>query len=793
MAPKTRGAAVEEPRPASTKKEGTKQEHWKTREKREREELEAKAGSPKADASHQPTDSDIPAPKTRRQLAAELELEAKPVQPPAGKAKPKSAPTKVAPKTRSGGQVSKQATVGPSSPQPSSGKRTGGKAAAAQPSAKKQRMADSSSGAESSSDEESSSEGGEGEDVDDVRDSDFIELLDDCDEDKGGEEGGDDEGEEEEGKAEEEEEEEEEMQVIPVPRPRGRPSKRAKLAASARAAPSPARATRSAAGAGGEEGGDEEDEEQEEEEEVDVMPARRPRGRPSELAKLATSTHAARMTRNGAGAGGAEGADEEEQEEEEAMPVRRPQGRPSKLAKLAASASAAARKPAAAAAHLPSRADVDPDLVAAIETGEVNPYALDGMPRYVWPDLHEASDDAVQELGRSVPIVIRFVGFPQAWNDSVVGKELQTMEQDASECPRLYNIPLSMPIVAIRRKVCREFCQYFWPEMVMLLDPDTGKLLSDEEDGKTARLSTYGVKPGAVISMMMSKFKRQIEEDVAQAVLDAEEEEADAVACAAAQEEEEEAAAATAADAAEKAIAAAAKAAAAFAKASAKKARTAAPAAAAAPATAPQPVFTSCKGKGPMPKPEPPRQSLRTRNTDPGAAGTSRDVPAPAARGRPAMPMKGPKMPGAMVDPVNDRILKVPVRGRNAPAAVVKASPKVGKAATTGGGAAPSVASPAGKKKRFWDLPQTEALLDGVKQHGRAWRTIQASHGTRMPAFTDVDIKDRWENLVKAHANKFQGQRKPFTKKIKQMLRNLLEDNQPWPDSNWRAPPPGGQ
>lgn len=61
-----------------------------------------------------------------------------------------------------------------------------------------------------------------------------------------------------------------------------------------------------------------------------------------------------------------------------------------------------------------------------------------------------------------------------------------------------------------------------------------------------------------------------------------------------------------------------------------------------------------------------------------------------------------------------------------------------------GGLAKPHVRRP----KKFWKPEEVEALREGVKEYGKSWKDIKNGNPTVFAERTEVDLKDKWRNLV---------------------------------------------
>ncbi|CAN8240505.1 unnamed protein product [Cochlearia groenlandica] len=51
--------------------------------------------------------------------------------------------------------------------------------------------------------------------------------------------------------------------------------------------------------------------------------------------------------------------------------------------------------------------------------------------------------------------------------------------------------------------------------------------------------------------------------------------------------------------------------------------------------------------------------------------------------------------------------------------------------------------------KKFWSLEQVEALREGVKEYGKSWKDIKNANPDVFRERTEVDLKDKWRNLVR--------------------------------------------
>ncbi|KAF8102525.1 hypothetical protein N665_0198s0225 [Sinapis alba] len=57
--------------------------------------------------------------------------------------------------------------------------------------------------------------------------------------------------------------------------------------------------------------------------------------------------------------------------------------------------------------------------------------------------------------------------------------------------------------------------------------------------------------------------------------------------------------------------------------------------------------------------------------------------------------------------------------------------------------------SPVRRPKKFWTPEEVEALREGVKEYGKSWKDIKNSNPEVFAERTEVDLKDKWRNLVR--------------------------------------------
>ncbi|XP_009120342.1 uncharacterized protein LOC103845260 isoform X1 [Brassica rapa] len=57
--------------------------------------------------------------------------------------------------------------------------------------------------------------------------------------------------------------------------------------------------------------------------------------------------------------------------------------------------------------------------------------------------------------------------------------------------------------------------------------------------------------------------------------------------------------------------------------------------------------------------------------------------------------------------------------------------------------------SPVRRPKKFWTPEEVEALRAGVKEYGKAWKDIKNANPAVLAQRTEVDLKDKWRNLVR--------------------------------------------
>ncbi|XP_013716715.2 uncharacterized protein LOC106435082 isoform X1 [Brassica napus] len=57
--------------------------------------------------------------------------------------------------------------------------------------------------------------------------------------------------------------------------------------------------------------------------------------------------------------------------------------------------------------------------------------------------------------------------------------------------------------------------------------------------------------------------------------------------------------------------------------------------------------------------------------------------------------------------------------------------------------------SPVRRPKKFWTPEEVEALRAGVKEYGKSWKDIKNANPAVFAERTEVDLKDKWRNLVR--------------------------------------------
>lgn len=57
--------------------------------------------------------------------------------------------------------------------------------------------------------------------------------------------------------------------------------------------------------------------------------------------------------------------------------------------------------------------------------------------------------------------------------------------------------------------------------------------------------------------------------------------------------------------------------------------------------------------------------------------------------------------------------------------------------------------SAARRPKKFWTPEEVEALREGVKEYGKSWKAIKNANPAVFAERTEVDLKDKWRNLVR--------------------------------------------
>ncbi|CAH8358720.1 unnamed protein product [Eruca vesicaria subsp. sativa] len=57
--------------------------------------------------------------------------------------------------------------------------------------------------------------------------------------------------------------------------------------------------------------------------------------------------------------------------------------------------------------------------------------------------------------------------------------------------------------------------------------------------------------------------------------------------------------------------------------------------------------------------------------------------------------------------------------------------------------------SPVRRTNKYWTPEEVEALREGVKEYGKSWKAIKNANPTVLGDRTEVDLKDKWRNLVR--------------------------------------------
>ncbi|XP_006401098.2 uncharacterized protein LOC18018067 isoform X2 [Eutrema salsugineum] len=60
-----------------------------------------------------------------------------------------------------------------------------------------------------------------------------------------------------------------------------------------------------------------------------------------------------------------------------------------------------------------------------------------------------------------------------------------------------------------------------------------------------------------------------------------------------------------------------------------------------------------------------------------------------------------------------------------------------------------NVNSPVRRRKKFWTPEEEKALREGVKEYGKSWKDIKNANPAVLGERTEVDLKDKWRNLVR--------------------------------------------
>ena len=148
------------------------------------------------------------------------------------------------------------------------------------------------------------------------------------------------------------------------------------------------------------------------------------------------------------------------------------------------------------------------------------------------------------------------------------------------------------------------------------------------------------------------------------------------------------------------------------------------------------------------------------------APGSVQRAPQPAAEagggaaeaGGGAAASRSPLPKGMHVDPRNDSVLPAGLSGS---------------------------AGKTGHSKKFWALPETQALLEGLRVFNKDWVRIKKYFSHQLSIRSNVDMKDRWRALERGHNSKWQTERRSTPDFIKTMVRCYLSgDYKDWPVDN---------
>jgi len=78
------------------------------------------------------------------------------------------------------------------------------------------------------------------------------------------------------------------------------------------------------------------------------------------------------------------------------------------------------------------------------------------------------------------------------------------------------------------------------------------------------------------------------------------------------------------------------------------------------------------------------------------------------------------------------------------------------------------------RNKNPWTVEETDALLEGMERYGKAYATITEQYPVLKRARTQVNMKDRWRNLVQSYTKGWVGMRHPITPAQQMRVRNLV-------------------
>ncbi|KAG1662354.1 hypothetical protein FOA52_000019 [Chlamydomonas sp. UWO 241] len=145
-----------------------------------------------------------------------------------------------------------------------------------------------------------------------------------------------------------------------------------------------------------------------------------------------------------------------------------------------------------------------------------NPFVgLPGVPPMPWSGTACADEDrALLCAEPTLRVCVEFSGFSGQWRGTLLGDALMGMRNERQE----FTVCADAPVASLRRALARNFGSYFWPDMILLINSDTGKILSDEgADGAPATLA--GLRPDSDIHMMLVMRKPTAGAAVAAAVV----------------------------------------------------------------------------------------------------------------------------------------------------------------------------------------------------------------------------------------------------------------------------------